>query len=112
MKDTMATSKFLNLSGRRTFLAKYQGLCHGCGLVIYPDDEVFYLPGGDNVIGNECCGDKSDEDLTPQTPLEDGLPAMDMDIPRELVMPRGKTARDRCGKCFMIPASNGSCDCG
>lgn len=112
MKVTVATSQFLNVSGRRTFLAKYMGSCSGCGTAIFPDDEVFYLPGGENVIGNECCGDKTDEDLTPATSLEDGLPAMEQSIPRELVMPRGRKASDRCGTCFMVPASNGSCDCG
>jgi hypothetical protein len=27
------------------------------------------------------------------------------------VMPRGKTARDVCTRCFMVPASNGICGC-
>jgi len=26
-------------------------------------------------------------------------------------MPRGRTAKDRCGVCFQIPASNGACGC-
>jgi hypothetical protein len=26
-------------------------------------------------------------------------------------MPRGKTARDVCTRCFMVPASNGVCGC-
>lgn len=105
----MATSKFLDMSGRRTFQAKYQGACHACQAMIYPDDDVFYV--NDNLIGMECCGGKTDEELTPMVTLEDGMPAMDIEVPRELVMPRGRTARDRCGKCFMVPASNGSCDC-
>jgi hypothetical protein len=112
MKVTVATSKFLNLSGRATFKAKWQGLCRNCGLVILAGDDVFYLPGQDRLIGDECCGNLTDDDLTPDTALEDGLPAMEQTIPRELVMPRGRTVADRCGKCFMVPASNGACDCG
>lgn len=27
------------------------------------------------------------------------------------VMPRGRSATDRCGRCFQVPANNGACGC-
>jgi hypothetical protein len=27
------------------------------------------------------------------------------------ILPRGKTAKDRCNTCFQVPASNGVCGC-
>lgn len=99
------------LNGRKTFTAKYGGSCFGCQAQIFPGDQVFYPPAGESVCGVDCCGDRSDAELTPVSNVDDTTPATDQTVPLELVMPRGRTAADRCDKCFMIPSNSGACGC-
>lgn len=81
-----------------TFTAQHAGRCGNCGDLFAPGDEVFYVEG-DTLIAFECCGTAEPEHAT-----SDAAQKIE-------VMPRGKTARDRCGTCFQIPATNGVCGC-
>jgi hypothetical protein len=78
------------------FTAQYSGRCRNCNEVFEAGAEVFYAPGEDTVTVLECCGDAQ------RTAAAGEMPQ---------VMPRGKTARDACGMCFQVPASNGLCGC-
>ena len=81
-----------------SFPAAYAGRCGNCGEYFPPGAMVQYEEGAVLVI-QECCG-IADE------PRED-RPAPKPDV----VMPRGKSAADRCGRCFQVPSSNGVCGC-
>lgn len=81
------------------FPAAYAGRCRNCNEVFVPGDEVFYVRGEDTVTGWDCCGDQDDAETASET------------TPAGQVMPRGKTARDACARCFQVPASNGACGC-
>ena len=81
------------------FKLKFHGhcaLCHGplTGMLGAYDDNH-------RIIG-ECC-----RDVEPPTP-EDDYKARERVID---VMPRGKSARDACLRCFQVPSSSGVCGC-
>ena len=80
-----------------TFPANYAGRCGNCGELFESGDDVFY-DQGDTLLGQDCCG----------TASTDGPAVPKADQP---VLPRGKTAADRCDTCFQIPSSNGLCGC-
>jgi hypothetical protein len=82
-----------------TFEAKFAGRCGPCGQPFAEGDQVFYNDD-DTLVGAECCGNP-DEPRTDLSRTEPRIP----------VMPRGKTAKDRCDGCFQIPAANGVCGC-
>ena len=97
---------------RKGFPAQYPGDCVSCGAAILPDDRVFYATGNERVSGVDCCGDKDDADLVVVQRRDDS--GEDDESPVEAiakVMPRGRTARDMCGRCFQVPANNGTCGC-
>jgi hypothetical protein len=80
----------------RVFTAQYPGTCGGCGSEIDAGDLVFY--DGDTLVGDACCAGADDLSVEAKSTIAQ-------------VMPRGKTAKDKCPRCFQIPASNGACGC-
>jgi hypothetical protein len=80
------------------FPASFPGRCGVCGEIYGPGDEVYFSMPEDILTGWECCGE-ADE---PRAEREK------VPVP---VMPRGKTAKDKCPRCFQVPASNGVCGC-
>jgi hypothetical protein len=90
-----ATPRMVSHRGIKAFEAKYSSRCGNCGEDINPKDKVFY--DGKRVLGVECCT----SEFTPENREREP------DIP---VMPRGKTAADRCDSCFIIHAS-GQVEC-
>jgi len=85
-----------------TFSAAYAGRCGNCGEPFAPGAEVYY-DADDSLNGQECCGLDDDRNAV--------RGAEALTAPADKVMPRGRTAGDRCDRCFQIPASNGSCGC-
>lgn len=76
------------------FLAQYAGTCRGCGEVFDAGSEVQYTSAssGPDVIVAECCFGAAEINVeTSATQTRD-----------RLTMPRGKTAADRCDRCFII----------
>lgn len=98
---------------RRSWVAVHDTACGTCAGRIVPGDRFFFAAGGDVASGLDCCGDRPDEDLVVrQRSEEDGLSAED--DPRVTIartLPRGKTAADKCPKCWQIPSSSGTCGC-
>lgn len=82
-----------------TITAQYDGRCGPCGQPFKVGDAVFY-DDDDALVGVECCGN-------PDEPRAN----IDGTIPRIEVMPRGRTVKDRCDRCFQIPATSGICGC-
>lgn len=78
------------------FVAQFAGVCKRCDEP-FPQGALVQYDDNDNIV---CCGDITTEGLGPS--LSPKSPA---------VMPRGKTASDRCNRCFQVPASNGVCGC-
>lgn len=105
--------KALTPGGRRTFTAQFASDCATCSTAILPGDSVFYGPGAEIASGVDCCGDRDDAELTVNQRGDDSLSVDDEDpaVTIARTMPRGRTAADRCGKCWQIPASNGTCGC-
>lgn len=81
------------------FAAHFPGRCGKCGEVFDIGTNVFYTTPDDILLGWDCCGASDEPD------------AASMVTPPDRVMPRGKTARDACGRCWQIPATNGACGC-
>lgn len=87
-----------------SFPARYPGRCGGCNDPFESGEEVDYDNDGIRMVAVRCCGDAAE----PRPATED---AHEHVVEPDRVMPRGKTAADRCGTCFQIPASNGVCGC-
>ena len=68
----------------RWFPALYRGECTACGKKISQGDNIGYVDG--EIVGLECCAGAGLRTLTN-------------------VMPYGKTATDKCEKCFIIHAT-------
>lgn len=84
------------------FLAKYKGRCPMCDDPIEPGDDVTMVDtqaGRVTIHGPHVQDDEIDPDRAPRT----------HSTPR--TMPRGRTAQDRCSRCFQVPANNGACGC-
>lgn len=99
--------------GRRGFNAEFDGRCATCAGPIIPGDSIFYAPDSDAPSGMNCCGERSDEELAVYQNRDDSL-SVDEDDPATNIartLPRGKTAADKCGKCWQIPSSSGVCGC-
>lgn len=64
--------------------ARYPGTCGNCGQSFDVGDEI--RRDGGTIVGTMCCtiDGPREPDHTPE------------------VMPRGKTARDRCDRCFIV----------
>lgn len=83
---------------KTTFLSRFTLHCESCGEDHPPGIEVYY--DRDNRLRPVDC--------------EQELPDPEIDQTEDKkiqVMPRGRTVKDRCMKCFQIPASNGVCGC-
>lgn len=76
--------------------AQFAGRCTTCGQPFEVGASIFYTDD-DALAGWECCGIDEPAAVVPEETAR--------------VMPRGKTARDACGLCFQVPASNGMCGC-
>lgn len=99
----------MSILTRKGFPAQYQGDCVSCSAAILPDDKVFYAPGNERVSGVDCCGDKDDADLTVVQARDTEDEGLTVELAQ--VMPRGRSARDACPKCWLVPAANGTCGC-
>lgn len=76
------------------FPATYSGRCGGCNEVFAPGTYVFYAAPDDVLTVVECCGDL------------DEPPSAESEVtPVDKVMPRGKSAADRCDRCFLVHSS-------
>lgn len=95
---------------RKGFPAQYDGACISCGHRILAGDHVFYAPGNESVSGLDCCGDRDDADLT-VVQVRDTEDEAGLTVELAQVMPRGRTARDACPKCWLVPANSGACGC-
>lgn len=84
------------------FPAKYNGQCIPCDELISVGDEVTMVDSdrGRITIHAHCA-----EDGEIHVESRSGRPD------HTATIPRGRTASDRCNRCFQIPASNGSCGC-
>ena len=78
------------------FAARFAGRCGGCGELFEAGAQVFYAPPDDVLTVEECCGDAAQTE--PRATLSEVTPA-------DKVMPRGKTAKDRCDLCFIVHAA-------
>lgn len=101
----------IDVTGRRAFKAQYPGNCISCGVAILPGDQIFYAPGNEAPSGLGCCGDRPDDELTVVQRRDETESSENPADTIARVMPRGRTARDMCSRCFQIPASNGTCGC-
>lgn len=82
------------------FPATHVGRCSSCGDPFDVGANIFY-DHNDQVVGLDCCGADDAERGSEESAV----------TPVDKVMPRGKTAKDRCETCFQVPASNGVCGC-
>lgn len=90
-----------------SFKARYHTACAAhCGTDIYPGDEAEAVETMAGMLYTHpgCVGDIESRGADFSTDKPGRTPG----IP---VLPRGKTARDRCDACFQVPASNGQCGC-
>ncbi len=87
----------------KIFTAKFPGSCARCGTPFDAGADVFYV-GGDLYASDGC------EDITEESIGAEFDSFTRGRTPGIAVMPRGKTKRDRCDKCFMIHAS-GQVEC-
>lgn len=91
---------------RPWFTANFKGKCASCLLPFEAGESIRRNPQDERqYIGSTCCGD-----LALDHTRDDDGPDLMMGN-RTVVMPRGKTAKDMCPRCFIVPSSNGSCDC-
>jgi hypothetical protein len=81
--------------------ASFAGRCGSCNEPFQSGDRVAYNDD-DVLVGQSCCPDV-DEVVTGSG----GSESVDL----SLVMPRGKSVRDRCDQCFQIPSTSGACGC-
>ena len=83
------------------FAAQHPGRCSNCSQAFGSGDRV-YFTADDTLMGAECCdGVEVDESGSSSTSRVSTI----------TVMPRNKTIKDRCSRCFQIPASNNVCGC-
>lgn len=93
-----------------SFPARYESLCIPCGQSIERGDEITNHPKHGYIHLH--CVDTAD-DVVYDMSESNGADFDSFTRGRSpiAVLPRGKTASDRCDKCFQIPASNGTCGC-
>jgi hypothetical protein len=77
------------------FPATRSGYCFGCDGPFEAGDSIYYQDG--DIWANHWCV------TDPSRRMYENSSAP--------VMPRGKTAKDMCMKCFQVPSSNGVCGC-
>lgn len=84
------------------FKAKYDGRCPSCDEPISIGEDVSMVDSDRGRI------------TVHAQHVEDGEIHVETSArpdPITSTMPRGKTVRDRCNRCFQVPASNGVCGC-
>lgn len=94
------------------FSARYAGKCGNCGEGFQAGDLVQYADADGELCGVDCCGQGGS--ASSASLLFDEQREANREDPAlaaVMVLPRGRTARDKCGKCFQVPASNGVCGC-
>lgn len=90
--------------------------CGRCSMELRRGDWAFTVPSstGPQAVGVNCCATAEDASDSRQESMS-LVDAEDMDgrefVPLTQVMPYGKTKRDMCPDCFMIPAASGVCGC-
>lgn len=87
--------------------AKYNGLCVPCGEDINQGDPITLHPDA-GYVHEDCAedvGKVAESNGADFNPRDRGR------APGIAVMPRGRTTKDRCDRCFQVPASNGACGC-
>lgn len=84
-----------------SFQAKYKGFCIPCDEDIFPGEWITDHPKHGYI--HEECTDIEAPSQKREKATPDGSPRVD-------VLPRGKTAKDRCNRCFMVH-STGQADC-
>lgn len=82
------------------FIAKYRFSCGRCGEQHDPGTEAQYEPDTSTVSAMECVE-------AYESPVEGSAPTYRPDR----VMPRGKTAKDRCNRCFMVHTAGQGDEC-
>lgn len=88
------------------FSAKYHGLCLSCDEDIKPGESIVSHPDA-GFIHEECIEDVGSVRESNGADFD----SFTWGRAPIAVLPRGKTSKDRCGKCFQVPASNGVCGC-
>ncbi len=83
------------------FAAATAGKCGICATTYHAGEKVTRTED-DLLVVIGCCGDLLDEESNEATDQSTKLPP---------VMPRGKSKKDMCPRCFQIPASSGVCGC-
>jgi hypothetical protein len=83
------------------FEAKYPFRCGTCG-ERHPAGAYAQYDADHTTLSAVNCAD---------TNLESNGAAFDRGRAPIAILPRGKTAKDRCNTCFQVPASNGVCGC-
>lgn len=91
-----------------TFTARYESNCTSCLAVIHIGDAAFYPPGAETPSGMDCCGEKPDVELLGAAYA---APDVDPDLSVDLASVLPRIVRSPCSRCWIIPASNGVCDC-
>lgn len=91
----VATPREWHYTSAYPFEAKYRGQCAGCDELFEPGDLIEWREG--QLVKSHICQVSSTLDDEERVHIR--------------VMPRNRTAADRCGQCFQIPSSNGTCGC-
>lgn len=81
------------------FTTQYTGKCAGCGETFPPGTAARYMPnpsGGVDVIVMDCCEEPAESNGADFDSFNRGR------APGIAVLPRGKTGRDKCNRCFMV----------
>lgn len=89
-----------------SFPARYSSRCNPCDEEIKPGEFILMHPDAGAV--HEECFDDVNQPVQSNGAAFDSFNRGRPPIP---VLPRGKTSKDRCNKCFQVPASNGECGC-
>ena len=84
------------------FPAAVAGKCGICATTYHAGEKVTRAEDG-LTVAISCCGDLLNESES------DDLTDRSTKLPP--VMPRGKSKKDMCSKCFQIPASSEVCGC-
>lgn len=86
------------------------GQCDRCTRSYRKGDWLFRDEG--QLVAANCCGNPNDH-VAGAMDMFDTSDAFgsDLAVPLDQVLPTGRTKKDMCPRCFIIPASNGTCGC-
>jgi hypothetical protein len=101
-----ATPKRIGFGTVRYFAAQFNGSCSTCGTGFSEGDQIGFNAENE-IVAEDCCGGAID--FEPKLTSVDGSIQWDDHDgsingkkPRIAVMPTGRTAKDRCNRCFLI----------